>query len=276
MHTTSHIAFLGGGNMATAIITGMIQQGGFAPSQITVVQRNAEQREFLYSRLGVNAVANLASVSSSPDLWILAVKPQTMKDALLELALLLDSEQIVLSVAAGLTIETLRTWLGGHHKVVRTMPNTPALVGQGVTGIYAPLSIVNENEQVLINQVLGAIGTNVWLKTEQAIDAITAISGSGPAYVFYVMEHLISAARELGFNEHDARQLVQNTFSGAVALAKTSDDDIATLRDKVTSKGGTTAAAIAVFNERGVNQALIDGAKAATARAVAMSVELSK
>lgn len=262
--------------MATAIATGMINKGGFLPAQISIVEHNANNREQLHHHLGVTCSESLSAIRGKPDVWILAVKPQNMQDALRELAPLLHQDQLVLSVAAGLTIATLTEWLNGHGKVVRTMPNTPALVGQGVTGIYAPLAMVTENEQVLINQIFTAVGVNVWLKTEKAIDAITAISGSGPAYVFYMMEHLTAAAHELGFDNESAQLLVQNTFAGAVALAGSSSDSVATLRERVTSKGGTTAAALAVFNERGVNEALIEGAKAATKRAVELSIELSK
>lgn len=276
MHTSPHIAFLGGGNMATAIITGMIKQGGFSAQQITAVDPNAEQLSHLQRNLGIHTAANLNAVTGKPDIWVLAVKPQSMKEALSALAPMLSPDQVVLSIAAGLTIGTLSQWLNGHAKVVRTMPNTPALVGKGVTGIYAPLSIVTENEQVLINQVLSAIGVNVWLKTEAEIDTITAISGSGPAYVFYVMEHLTAAARELGFDESTAKLLVQGTFAGAVALAGASEEPVGILRERVTSKGGTTAAALNVFNERAVDKALIEGAKAATERARELAVELAK
>ncbi|TDR33124.1 pyrroline-5-carboxylate reductase [Hydromonas duriensis] len=276
MHPTSHIAFIGGGNMATAIITGMIKQGGFAPEQISVIENNTEKAQHLQRHLGVHAFADIKDVSHTADVWVLAVKPQSMKEALTSLTPHLTPDQIVLSIAAGLTIATLSEWLNGHHKVVRTMPNTPALVGQGVTGIYAPLSIVSENEQVLINQILAAIGTNVWLSDEKSIDAITAISGSGPAYVFYVMEHLTAAARCLGFNDETAKQLVQATFAGAVALVEASEEPVSILRERVTSKGGTTAAALNVFNERGMNQTLIDGANAAAHRAEELAIELSK
>ena len=277
MHTTPQIAFLGGGNMATAIITGMVQQGGFAPAQVVVIEHNANQRDHLHSTLGVTVFENLAAATHlSPDVWILAVKPQSMKVALAELTPLIKADQVVLSIAAGLTIATLSGWLNGHAKVVPTMPNTPALVGKGVTGIYAPLSIVTENEQELINQVMAAVGVNVWLKTETEIDTITAISGSGPAYVFYMMEHLTAAAHQLGFDEETAKLLVQGTFAGAVALAEASDDPVSVLRERVTSKGGTTAAALAVFNARGIDQALIEGAKASTERARELAAELAK
>lgn len=276
MHTLPHIAFLGGGNMATAIITGMIKQGGFSPQQITVIDTNADQLSQLQRTLNIHTSSDVSSVTNQPDIWVLAVKPQSMKEALSALSPMLTSDQVVLSIAAGLTVATLSQWLNGHRKVVRTMPNTPALVGKGVTGIYAPLTIVTENEQVLINQVLSSIGVNVWLKSEDEIDAVTAISGSGPAYVFYVMEHLTAAARELGFDESTAKLLVQNTFAGAVALADVSPDSVSVLRERVTSKGGTTAAALNVFNERHVDQALIDGAKAATERARELATELAK
>ena len=268
-----HIAFIGGGNMANAIISGMVAHG-FAPQHISVVEHNSTSREHLAHQFDVQVFANIAEVSN-PEVWLLAVKPQNMREVLLELAPLLNAEQLLISIAAGLNVATLSQW-ASHSKIARTMPNTPALVGQGVTGVYAPRPTFNENEQMLIDQLFKAVGNTVWLNAEAEIDAITAISGSGPAYVFYMMEHLTAAAVQLGFDEATAQDLVKNTFAGAIALANTSSDSFATLREKVTCKGGTTAAALATFNEHGVDKGLQAGAHAATRRATELATELAQ
>lgn len=272
-----HIAFLGGGNMATAIITGMIQKGGFSAKQISVVEHNEAQRDRLNYDLGVQCYENTAFASAqlptTPDIWVLAVKPQNMKEALTELTTNLNANQILLSIAAGLPNSTLSAWSNGHGKIVRTMPNTPALVGQGITGVFAPS--LNDAERQWVTDILQSIGQIIWLNDEAQIDAITAISGSGPAYVFYMMEQLTQDALNLGFDAQTAKQLVQGTFAGAVALAGESTEEIATLRERVTSKGGTTAAALAQFAENGLDKAIHAGVVACKARAEELAKELS-
>lgn len=272
-----HIAFLGGGNMATAIITGMIQKGGFAPQQISVVEHNEAQRDRLNYDLGVTCYENTAfahaQMPSAPDIWVLAVKPQNMREAMQELLPALQPTQVLLSIAAGLPISTLAAWSNQHEKIVRTMPNTPALVAQGITGVFAPS--LNDTEKQWVNAILQSIGQIVWLQNESQIDAITAISGSGPAYVFYMMEQLTQDAMQLGFDAQTAKQLVLGTFSGAVALASESTEEISTLRERVTSKGGTTAAALAKFTECGLDQAIHAGVAACKQRAEELAQELS-
>ncbi len=274
----THIAFLGGGNMATAIITGMIKKGGFTPAQISVVEHNETQRELLHRDLGVTCYESIAfaqaQMSTTASVWVLAVKPQNMHEALSQLAPHMQSEQIALSIAAGLTMNTLQQWLNGHAKIVRTMPNTPALVGLGMTGVYAPS--LNDAEHDLVEKILKSIGQVVWVDNETQIDDVTAISGSGPAYVFYLMEQLTQSAMDLGFDADTAKQLVQATFAGAVQLAGESSDSIATLRERVTSKGGTTAAALNVFTEQGLDSAFKAGVNACKARAQELANELSQ
>ena len=274
---SNHITFLGGGNMATAIITGMIQKGGFLPAQISVVEHNETQRDLLTRDLGVRCFENIAfahaQMTSTPNVWVLAVKPQNMHEVLNQLAQFIKPEQIALSIAAGLPIATLQNWLNGHSKIVRTMPNTPALVGQGMTGVFAPN--LNPNEHALVEKILASVGQMVWVQDESQIDAITAISGSGPAYVFYMMEQLTQAAMDLGFDAATAKQLVQTTFAGAVQLAGESTESIATLRERVTSKGGTTAAALASFAAHGLDTAIHAGVAACKARAEELAHELS-
>ena len=197
-----------------------------------------------------------------------------VNEALNDLSAYIQPDQIALSIAAGLPIATLQQWLNGHAKIVRAMPNTPALVGQGMTGVYAP--DVSSAERELINTILTSIGQVVWVANEAQIDDVTAISGSGPAYVFYMMEQLTQSAMDLGFDAATAKQLVQATFAGAVKLAGQSSDSIATLRERVTSKGGTTAAALSTFGERGLDVALKAGVTACKARAQELAQELSQ
>jgi pyrroline-5-carboxylate reductase len=269
-----HIAFLGGGNMANAIIGGMIKQG-FHPSRLSVVEHNANTRDKLTEQFHISCHESVSTVQNA-DIWVLAVKPQNMRDALAELTPLLHTKQMLVSIAAGLTTATLTSWSGNHRKIARTMPNTPAMVGQGVTGIFAPASMFNTDEQIALDSIFKTIGSTVWLDTESQIDSITAISGSGPAYVFYMMEHLAAAAVELGFDSATADLLVKQTFAGAVALANTSEDSLSTLREKVTSKGGTTAAALNAFSTHELDKALHQGAQAAFTRAQELAIELAK
>ncbi|MGL4767194.1 MAG: pyrroline-5-carboxylate reductase [Formosimonas sp.] len=268
-----HLAFIGGGNMASAIISGLLAHG-FNPLHINVVEHNPQTAQHLREQFAIHVQTSL-DLTHKPDVWVLAVKPQNMREVLQELTPHLYAEQLLISIAAGLTVATLTQW-SNHGKIARTMPNTPALVGQGVTGIYAPRSIFAENEQQFIDQLFKSIGQTVWLNHEAEIDAITAISGSGPAYVFYMMEHLTAAAMQLGFDANTAQTLVKSTFTGAVTLANNSPDSLATLREKVTSKGGTTAAALDAFNQNGLDQAIHAGAQAAATRAAQLAQELAQ
>lgn len=269
-----HIAFLGGGNMANAIVGGMIKQG-FNPNHLSVVEHNANTRDKLGEQFHISCHESVSTVLNV-DIWVLAVKPQNMRDALADLTPLLNNKQMLVSIAAGLNTSTLSSWSGQHCKIARTMPNTPAMVGQGITGIFAPPSVFSTDEQIALDNIFKTIGSTVWLDHESQIDSITAISGSGPAYVFYMMEHLAAAAIELGFDATTADRLVKQTFAGAVALANTSEDSLSTLREKVTSKGGTTAAALNAFSSDGVDKALHHGAQAAYERAKELAIELAK
>ncbi|HLX03548.1 MAG TPA: pyrroline-5-carboxylate reductase, partial [Trinickia sp.] len=185
------------------------------------------------------------------------------------------STQLVISIAAGIRAADLSRWLGGYARIVRTMPNTPALVGMGVTGLAA-LAEVDQAGRALASQVLGAVGETVWFDDESKIDAVTAISGSGPAYVFYFIEALQEAARQLGMDEAQGRALAVATFTGAAQLAAQSGEPASVLRERVTSKGGTTAAALASFDAQSVKDAIVRGVLAAEARAKQMGDELGK
>jgi pyrroline-5-carboxylate reductase len=182
---------------------------------------------------------------------------------------------LVLSIAAGIGVPALSRWLDGHERIVRIMPNTPAMIGKGVAGLYAPRG-VDEQDRDAAQRIMAAAGSTVWLDEESGIDDITAISGSGPAYVFYFIEGLIDAARQMGFDDATARELALGTFEGAVALARHSGEDIATLRANVTSKGGTTDQAIASFDASELKSAILRGARACRARSVELGVQLSQ
>jgi pyrroline-5-carboxylate reductase len=172
-------------------------------------------------------------------------------------------------------VSALSRWLDGHERIVRIMPNTPAMIGKGVAGLYAPRG-VDEQDRDAAQRIMAAAGSTVWLDEESGIDDITAISGSGPAYVFYFIEGLIDAARQMGFDDATARELALGTFEGAVALARHSGEDIATLRANVTSKGGTTEQAIASFDASELKSAILRGARACRARSVELGVQLSQ
>jgi pyrroline-5-carboxylate reductase len=240
------IVFLGGGNMAAALIGGMLERG-FAPAELVVVELGKERREWLAQRYGV-AVAADAGVVSGADVLVLAVKPQQMREALAPLAAGGLGRTLVISVAAGLRIADLSRWLGGHPLVARAMPNTPALIGAGVTGMYAPPAVDAVGRE-LAGRILAAVGSVVWVVDEARMDSVTAVSGSGPAYVFHFIEALEAAAVSRGFDAATARRLALDTVLGAARLAASSEDSPGVLREKVTSKGGTTAAALAVFSE---------------------------
>jgi pyrroline-5-carboxylate reductase len=257
------IVFLGGGNMANALIGGILKQG-FAPADIDVIDPGAEARSKLAAAYAVNCHERAELAPANPDILVLAVKPQQMKEAVAPLAGRLGTA-LVISIAAGLGMAALSRWLGGHRRIVRCMPNTPALIGAGITGLCA-LPEVSAEQRAAADRVLKAVGTTVWLDNEAKIDGVTAISGSGPAYVFLFIEALQQAAAELGFTPEQGRQLAIETVQGAAALAAQSDEPAAILRERVTSKGGTTAAALQVMAERGVKDGIVAGCHAAAAR----------
>ena len=257
------ITFLGGGNMASALIGGL-QNHGIPPGEIAVIEINAESRARLEREYRVRCYAEPDPVSMHCDALVLAVKPQQMRDACLAVKKYLKT-QLVISIAAGLRLDALSRWLGGYDRLVRAMPNTPALISSGVTGLYA-LPSVSEAERLGAERVLNAVGSTVWVNLESQIDAVTAISGSGPAYVFLFIEALQQAAMELGFTPKQARQLSIETTLGAARLAAQSEEPASVLRERVTSKGGTTEAALRAMAEHRVKEGIVAGAMAANAR----------
>lgn len=257
------ITFLGGGNMANALIGGLLKQG-FVATDIHVIDPGAEARDKLQAAYAVNCHANAETMPAETDILLLAVKPQQMKEACAPLLGKLG-QAVVVSIAAGLNLETLARFLGGHRKIVRCMPNTPALIGAGITGLFA-LPEVSEDEKAAADRVLRAVGSTVWVADEAKMDGVTALSGSGPAYVFLFIEAMQQAAADLGFSAEQARQLAIETVQGAAALAAQSPDPASVLRERVTSKGGTTEAALLTMAEQGVKAGIIAGVKAAEAR----------
>jgi pyrroline-5-carboxylate reductase len=268
------IAFIGGGNMAAALIGGLIKRG-VVPADLYAIDPNEDARKRNEQQFGIKTGAAADAALASYDAVVLAVKPQILKSVAEALAPHLQASQLVISIVAGIRMDDMSRWLNGHARIVRVMPNTPALIGMGVTGLVATRS-VDETGRALASQVLGAVGETVWFDDEAKIDAVTAISGSGPAYVFYFIEALQEAARQLGMDEAQGRALAVATFTGAAQLAANSDEPLSLLRERVTSKGGTTAAALASFEANGIKDAIVRGALAANARAREMGDEFGK
>ncbi|HEX6828731.1 MAG TPA: pyrroline-5-carboxylate reductase [Burkholderiales bacterium] len=268
-----NITFVGGGNMATALIGGMLQKG-YATAGIKVVEVVPEARERLARDYGVRATAELAEGIAGSDTLVLAVKPQQLRELAGRMRSLLGG-QLVISIAAGIRAGDIARWLGGHANLVRAMPNTPALIQAGITGLYA-LPGVGAGGRAEAERILGAVGETLWLGDESMLDAVTAVSGSGPAYVFYFIEALQEAAVALGLAPGEARRLALATFLGAARLAAASPEEAATLRARVTSRGGTTERAIGVLDEAGVMQQFARAVAAAAERSRELGDEIGK
>lgn len=267
------IAFIGGGNMATALIAGLAGQLADA-TDLHVVDPNAEALARLAQQYGVSTASGVGAQVAGSDVVVLAVKPQQMRDVAASLAPQLRG-QLLLSIAAGIRIADLSRWLGGYGAIVRSMPNTPALIGMGITGMVAQAG-VSEAQRAAADQVMRAVGKTVWLDDEAKIDPVTAVSGSGPAYVFFFLEAMQQAALEMGLSAEQGRELALATFTGAAQLAAQSGDPVEVLRQRVTSKGGTTHAAITSMEASGVKQAIVEAMKAAAARGRELGDELGK
>ena len=267
------ITFVGGGNMANALIGGLLARGAH-PGAIHVIDPSLEQRSTLAARHAVHVLEAPSAAAFDCDVVLLAVKPQQMREAARSIAPLLD-DPLVISVAAGLRIADLQRWLGATTRIVRAMPNTPALIGAGITGLVAGPGVQPDDREIA-ESVVRATGQTLWVADETMLDAVTAISGSGPAYVFLFMEALESAACELGLDPGQARTLALATFGGAAQLAERSSDPPAVLRERVTSKGGTTAAALEVMRSAGVPAAIAAGAHAAFVRAGELADEFGR
>lgn len=266
------LSFIGGGNMARALIGGL-QKNNFAMANINVVEPDAEKRAQLHAAFGITVTEQLPSVSDS-DVIVLAVKPQQLRDLSIFLGSLLQN-QLIISIAAGIRSKDLARWLGGYQAIVRVMPNTPAQIQAGVSALFA-LPAVTQLQRGQANMLLSAAGETLWLDDEAKMDAVTAISGSGPAYVFYFIEALQQAAVELGLSTEEARLLSLHTFLGASQLAEQSTETPATLRTQVTSKGGTTERALQSLESADVKTAIIKAALAAAIRSKELGDQFEK
>jgi pyrroline-5-carboxylate reductase len=263
MSVSQRVAFIGGGNMAGALIGGLVQNG--TPGRdLIALEIDAARRAQLEQQFGIATAAAVDERLRAQDVLVLAVKPQHMKEVCAALVPHIG-RQLVVSVAAGIRAIDLARWLG-TEKIVRAMPNTPALVGKGVTGLAA-LGAVNAQERAAAERILAAVGQVVWFEEESALDTVTAVSASGPAYVFYFIEAMIAAGRTEGLTEAQARELAIGTFVGAAHLAASSSEPVALLRERVTSKGGTTAAALASLEADRVGAAIAKAVHAAKVRA---------
>ena len=258
------LAFIGGGNMAGAIISGLVRSG-WPAAAITVVEPWAEQRERIAAAVpGLRVLAAAEASLSGAQIVVWAVKPQSFAQAAAPCAGLVGGA-LQLSVMAGIRCDAL-VRASGSQRVVRAMPNTPALIGQGIAALFAR-PVVSDDERAAVTQVLAPTGSLLWVAQEEQLDAVTALSGSGPAYVFFFIEAMVEAGTQMGLPAEQARRLAQETFAGAARLAMQSDESPALLRERVTSKGGTTHAAIASMEASQVKAAFVKAMHAARTRA---------
>ncbi|MDP1520852.1 pyrroline-5-carboxylate reductase [Porticoccus litoralis] len=267
------LTFIGGGNMATSLIGGLVDKG-YPANAITATDPLEASRLKLAQSFGINTSDNNPQACADADVILLAVKPQVMKSVLQGLAGALNHRPLIISIAAGISMDSLAGWLGGELPIVRCMPNTPALVQTGASGLYAN-SQVSAEQKALAEQILQAVGIVCWLENEADIDVVTAVSGSGPAYYFLVMEIMQRIGEELGLPEEVARQLTLQTALGAARMALESDVDSAELRRRVTSPGGTTQRAIETFESGDLEALFRKAMNGAAERAREMASELA-
>jgi pyrroline-5-carboxylate reductase len=266
------IAFLGGGNMAKALVGGLVAKG-YDPRSISVIEIAPSARDRIAAH-GVRVGTAPDATTAKADTLVLAVKPQDARAALASVAASVAGK-LVISIAAGVRLDSLSRWLGGHRKLVRCMPNTPALVGAGIAGLYA-LPEVDAEGRKKAETILAAVGEIVWLKDENLLDIVTAVSGSGPAYVFWLIEQLAAFAEQAGIPSPDALRLAKHCVLGSAKLAAASDEAPAQLRKNVTSKGGTTEAALDVFEQEKLAQRFHKALAAATRRGGELGQALGK
>lgn len=268
------LAFIGGGNMANALASGLIGKR-CAASKVHVVDVHESTLESWRER-GCGTSTRIDAQLASQRVWVLAVKPQNMKDVAEQCRAHLQPDTLVVSIAAGITSQTLGQWLGGAGqpwmRLIRCMPNTPALIGAGMTGMLAGPRVSDEDKAVA-EMLFKAVGQFAWFDNDDQLDAVTALSGSGPAYVFLFLEALIQGGMQLGLSAEQARKLALATMSGATELAALSPDSPATLRERVTSKGGTTFAALQVFEQQGWAATVHTAMQAAYVRAGQLAAE---
>ena len=262
------IAFIGGGNMAQAIILGLLKQG-YPAEQIIVNDPNEEKRAF-FANLGVVTSENNVESVIKAEVVLLAVKPQMMAEVCSSLSAVDFSDKLLISIAAGISTERLNALIPSIKSIVRVMPNTPALVGEGMAGLFAPKH-TSENHRTFAQDLLGAVGRTVWVRDETQMHAVTAASGSSPAYFFWMLEAMQQALIKMNIDEKTARELVQQSMLGAVKMViENPQIALSTLRENVTSKGGTTAAALAVFDAQHFHQTIEQAMQACLSRSQEM------
>ncbi len=276
--STPRIAFIGAGNMAASLIGGLRAQGVDA-SAIRASDRGAEQRSKISAEYGIETFASNAEAIADADVIVLSVKPQVMKEVCLDLAHHIGEQQLLVSIAAGISCASLQNWLSqtpdAAPAIVRCMPNTPALLRQGVSGLYANAN-VSPNQRQQAEQLLSAVGLALWLDKEALIDAVTAVSGSGPAYFFLLIEAMTAAGEKLGLPRETAAQLTLHTALGAARMAVASDVDASELRRRVTSPAGTTEAAIKSFQADGFEALVEKALNAAAHRSAELAEQLGQ
>jgi pyrroline-5-carboxylate reductase len=276
----AHITFIGGGNMGRALISGLLANG-FQANQLSVVEANASTGLQLHQDFGVQIIGALDQIAfdfSKNNVVVMAIKPQDFNVVAKSLSAKLKHATapgpLILSIAAGIRLKDMSRWLN-HERCVRAMPNTPALIGKGITGLFADAAI-DSSDRALAETICSAVGQAVWVKEEKLMDAVTAVSGSGPAYVFAFLEAMQSSGEKLGLDPATARKLAYATLEGATQLAHNSDEHAGVLRERVTSKGGTTAAALDMLKQLDWHGALEKAIDAASQRGKTMGDELGK
>ncbi|UIP33164.1 pyrroline-5-carboxylate reductase [Stutzerimonas kunmingensis] len=273
--TSPRIAFIGAGNMAASLIGGL-RAKGVAADAIRASDPGAEQRAKISAEHGIQTFAQNADALAGADVVVLSVKPQVMQAVCQDLTPHLAHAPLIVSIAAGISCDSLQRWLGPRPQaIVRCMPNTPALLRQGVSGLFANTQ-VSDTQKQQAEQLLSAVGIALWLEEERLIDAVTAVSGSGPAYFFLLIEAMTAAGQQLGLPRETAAQLTMQTALGAARMACESDVDAAELRRRVTSPNGTTEAAIKAFQAGGFEQLVQQALNAAAQRSAELAEQLGQ
>ena len=276
MHTmNSKITFIGGGNMATSLIAGLISNH-YSADNIHVSEPDSDKGKALQKQFEIKAFTDNKAAIAEASIIVLAVKPQVMQQVCKDIAATVQETQaLVISIAAGLLSKDISRWLGNDVSMVRCMPNTPSLLNCGATGLYANDKVSHDQKQQA-DEILSTAGINVWVDNESQLDAVTAVSGSGPAYYFLFMEAMQNAAEKLGLSKEQAKKLTLQTALGAARMAIESDEDAAILRAKVTSKGGTTEQAIKTFMDNGLSDIVMQAMQAANDKAIDLAEILGK
>lgn len=264
------LAFIGGGNMASSIIGGLVQSG-WSADRITVSDPSEDQCRRLRDRFGIATDADNSAVIADADVVVLAVKPQVLREVVVNASSMLQKTgPLLVSVVAGIPAASTLRWIGKPLPLVRVMPNTPALIGKGVSGLFAT-SETSDSQRQLATTIMAAVGETVWVRNEDLIDTVTGVSGSGPAYFFKIMEIMIAEGVEAGLEPADAKRLVVGTAIGAAKLLQQSEENAAELRRRVTSPNGTTQAGIEAMEAGGIDLAVANGVQAAIRRSRELS-----